>query len=134
MRKKGIISEKEKGIHNNLNSRKLKNLNRRPLSNLKISLHQKEKEYQDFNVFSTKNSNHYNNIESEFKNKYLQFNGLNRPKNKLIKYGSTENILYNKNENNNRNFRYLNMNKENEKNLDDNERLMYPSLIHYFRK
>ena len=129
MRKKGIISEKEKGIHDALSLRYLKNLKkRRPLSKLKISIQSKGKENNNF--FST------NNIEAEFKNKYLQFNGLNRP-NRLYRYGSTENLT-SKNENNNRkrNFRNfkLNIDREIEKNRDDGDNWKYSTLKHYFNK
>ena len=128
MRKKGILSEKEKGLHNTLSSRHLRNLNRRPLSKLQISVQQKGQETSNFNIFST------NNIAAEFSNKYLQFNGLNRPR-KLIRYGSNENL--NNKENKKRNFRTIkiNMNRENEKNnLDDNDKWIYPSLNQYFHK
>ena len=129
MRQRGKISEKEKGIHDALSLMSLKNLNRRPLSKLKIAVQPKGKEINNF--LST------NNIEAEFKNKYLQFNGLNR-NNKLNRYGSSENLTNYKNENENIkiNFRGLKliMDKEIEKNREDDDIFQYQTLKQYFNK
>ena len=85
---------------------------------------------KDKNIFRT------NNIEAEFKNKYLQFNGLNRPS-RLIRYGSSENFTNTRYENDNkpRNFRVLKLNvdKDIEKNRDD-DNLKYQTLKYYFNK
>ena len=134
MRQKGKISEKEKGIHDALSLRNLRNLNRRPLSQLKISSQKKGKENN--NIFST---NNINNIEDEFKNKYLQFNELNRT-NKLNRYGSFENLTNSKFENLNRKRNFgtlklkLNMDKEIEKNREDGDNFQYQTLKQYFNK
>ena len=127
MRQKGLISQKEKGINETLSLRNSKDIKHRPLSKLRISVQQKTK---DKNIFRT------NNIEAEFKNKYLQFNGLNRPS-KLIRYGSSENLTNTRYENDNkpRNFRLLklNMDKDIEKNREE-DNLKYQTLKHYFNK
>jgi hypothetical protein len=127
MRQKGLISQKEKGINETLSLRNSKDIKHRPLSKLRISVQQKAK---DKNIFRT------NNIEAEFKNKYLQFNGLNRPS-RLIRYGSSENFTNTRYENDNkpRNFRVLKLNvdKDIEKNRDD-DNLKYQTLKHYFNK
>ena len=127
MRKKGIISEKEKGLHSALSFRNLRHLKKRSLSKLRISIQPKGKENNNF--FST------NNIEAEFKNKYLQFNGLNRP-NKLNRFGSSINLTNGKFENNKkkRNFRTMkyNIDKEMEKNRDDEVKRQYGTLKQYF--
>ena len=128
MKKKGILSEKEKGLHNNLNSRNLRNLNRRHISNIKISLNQNLQENKNVNMLSA------NSIEADFDNKYMQFNGLNRFK-KLNRYGSSENI-FSESENKMGNFRIgKNINyRENEKNRDDFDRWQFSALSQYFRK
>ena len=127
MRQKGLISQKEKGINETLSLRNSKDIKNRPLSKLRNSVQQKTK---DKNFFRT------NNIEAEFKNKYLQFNGLNRPS-KLIRYGSKENLTNSRYENDNkpRNFRALKLNvdRDIEKNRED-DNLKYQTLKHYFNK
>ena len=133
MKKKGILSERQKGLHGALStSGNVKSLNRRNFSKIKIALNSNGKENNNnLNIFST------SNIAKEFNNKYLQFNGFHRP-NKLSKLGSFTNLLSfrNDNENKRRTFRNISLfkNKELEKNKDDFDRWQLSSLSQYYKK
>ena len=143
VRKRGKKSEREKGLFSAFSLRNLKNMNRKSFSKLKISFHKKgadndlwnnierKKNNYDNNFFSMNN----NNIDTELRQKYMQFNGMNRL-NKLNRYGSTENLNNNNRYNSElKSFRNLNINnidREMEKNDDDLDRMEYPLLKNYF--
>ena len=139
VRKRGKKEEREKGLFNAFSYRNIKKFNKKSLSKLKISLQQKSKEnnyfWNNYESNKKRNENNFfsmnNNINNELRNKYMQFNGMNRF-NKLNRYGSSENLS---------NIRYdkisfgksnSNMNKEVEKNEDDLEQYQYPALNNYF--
>ena len=133
--------EREKGLFSAFSFRNYKKINKKTFAKLKISLQQKSKEnneviwnnierqkyYNDNNIFSM------NNIDNDFRTKYMQFNGMNRL-NKLNRYGSTENLSKYRYNNDNRSFRNLNLNmdKEMEKNEDDMFNWQFPALNNYF--
>ena len=153
VRKRGRKSEREKGLFSAFSFRNMNinNINKKSLSKLKISLQQKfkerEKETNLWNNFIKKkklkenNLNNYlssmnnNDDDSDFKKKYMQFNGMNRIK-KLRRYGSCDNFVYSEcfshNNNDNKRNLKLNMNKEVEKNHDEMNKFEYPALNNYF--
>ena len=127
-RQKGIIAEHEKGLHDTLSFRNYRNFNQRPLSKLRISILPREKLN---NFFRT------NNIVDEFKNKYLQFNGLNRT-HKFKRNSSIDNLANSRYEKGitNRNFGgyKLNFGRDKENNKKVGNRLQYSTLKYYFNK
>ena len=141
VRKRGRRMEREKGLFSAFSFRNYKKINKKAFAKLKISLQQKSKEnneviwnnierqkyYNDNNIFSM------NNIDNDFRTKYMQFNGMNRF-NKLNRYGSTENLSKYRYNNDKRSFRNLNLNmdKEMEKNEDDMFNWQFPALNNYF--
>ena len=143
MRKRGKRSEREKGLFSAFSFRHFKNMNRKSLSKLKISFNKngREKDFDnnlwnnierrnnnyDNNVFSLNN----NNIDTEFRKKYMQFNGMNRL-NKINRYGSSENLNNYRYDSELRSFRNLNFDREMEKNDIDFDRIQYPALKNYF--
>ena len=141
MRKRGKKEEREKGLFSAFSFRNIKKINKKSLSKLKISLQQKSKDNNFFwNNFDSNKKNYENNffsmnnnMEIELRNKYMQFNGMNRF-NKLNRYGSTENISKYRYNNDKRSFRNLNLNmdKEMEKNEDDMFNWQFPALNNYF--
>ena len=139
VRKRGRKEEREKGLFSAFSFRNIKKINKKSLSKLKISLQQKSKDNNFFrNNFDSNKKNYENNffsmnnnIDTELRNKYMQFNGMNRF-NKLNRYGSSENL---------RNYAFdktsfrksnLFMDKEMEKNDDNLEEYQYPALNNYF--
>ena len=143
VRKRGKRSEREKGLLSAFSLRNMKNMNRKSFSKLKISFHKKGGDNDLWNNIERKKNNYdnnffsmNNNIDTELRQKYMQFNGMNRL-NKLNRYGSTENLNNNNNRYNSelKSFRNLNINnidREMEKNDDDLDRMEYPLLKNYF--
>ena len=145
VRKRGRRSEREKGLFSAFSYRNFKNMNRKSFSKLKISFHKKGNEKDNsndlWNNFERKknyNDNYYfslnnNNIDTELRKKYMQFNGMNRL-NKLNRNGSSENLNNYRYDNEIKRFRNLNLNidREMEKNEDDLDRMQYPALKNYF--
>ena len=72
-----------------------------------------------------------NNIDSELKKKYMQFNGMNRL-HKLKRCGSGAKLSNYRYDNVFKSFRSLNIGREMEKNGDDLERIQYHALRNYF--
>ena len=155
VRKRGKESEREKGLFSAFSFRNINNFNNnKSISKLKISLQQKFKEREkDTNIWNNflkkkklKENNNLNNYlssmnndddDSDFKKKYMQFNGMNRFK-RLRRYGSCDDFVYSEcfshiNNVNKRNLK-LNMKKESEKNYDEMNKLEYPALKNYFHK
>ena len=136
MRRKGRKSEREKGLFSAFSFKEFRDKNRRSLAKLRNSLHQKEKEnslhyfdkkkFYDKNLFSLNN-----NIDSELKKKYMQFNGMNRL-HKLRRCGSGAKLSNYRYDNDFKSFRSLNIGREIEKNGDDLERIQYHALRNYF--
>ena len=136
MRRKGRKSEREKGLFSAFSFKEFRDKNRRSLAKLRNSLHQKEKEnslhyfdkkkFYDKNLFSLNN-----NIDSELKKKYMQFNGMNRL-HKLKRCGSGAKLSNYRYDNVFKSFRNLNIGREMEKNGDDLERIQYHALRNYF--
>ena len=152
VRKRGRKSEREKGLFSAFSFRKMNNLNNKSISKLKISLQQKFKEREkETNLWNNNfvkkkklkesNLNNYlsslnnNDDDSDFKKKYMQFNGMNQIK-KLRRYGSCDNLAYSEcfsnNNNDNKRKLKLNMEKESEKNYDEMNKIDYPALNNYF--
>ena len=131
----------------------MNNYGKKALSRLKISLEHKfkdkernnylwnnfvkgEKKSNDNNFLSSINNNNNNDEDTDFKKKYMQFNGMNRFK-KLRRYDSSDNLIYSEcfsNKNNNNINLKLNMDKEAEKNHDEINKNQYPVLNSYFHE
>ena len=142
VRKRGRKLEREKGLFNAFSFRNFKNISKKSFSKLKITLQQKGKEKDNdlWNNYDKRNNleNNFfslnnNKIDTELRQKYMQFNGMNR-QNKLNRYGSYENLSNLKQDSDKKNFRnlHLNMDKEMEKNGDELDKLQYPALKNYF--
>ena len=150
MRKRGRKSEREKGLYRAFSFRNMNNYGKKALSRLKISLEHKfkdkeknnylwnnfvkgEKKLNDNNFLSSINNNN-NDEDTDFKKKYMQFNGMNRFK-RLRHYDSSDNLIYSEcfsNKNNNNINLKLNMDKEAEKNHDEINKNQFPVLNNYF--
>ena len=152
VKKRGRKSEREKGLYRAFSFRNMNNYGKKALSRLKISLEHKfkdkernnylwnnfvkgEKKSNDNNFLSSINNNN-NDEDTDFKKKYMQFNGMNRFK-KLRRYDSSDNLIYSEcfsNKNNNNINLKLNMDKEAEKNHDEINKNQYPVLNNYFHE
>ena len=137
VRKRGKKSEREKGLFSAFSFKEFKDKNKRSLSKLKVSLQQKDKENSLLNNYDKKRFYRQNlislndNIDSDFKKKYMQFNGMNRLH--KLKRCDSGSILSNYRYNNDvKSFRSLNFGREIEKNGDDLERIQYHALRNYF--
>jgi hypothetical protein len=151
MRKKGRKMEKEKGLFHAFNFKNYKTISKKALSKLKLMQFHKTQNNNMNNINSNSNMknkinllsdderkkelqsiyNNYNKYKnSEFKKKYLQFNGMNRL-HKFNRYGSAENFM-NHQVSRNENVKTIN-NKKNEKKSDDiYNNSEYPVLRNYF--
>ena len=142
MRKRGKKEEREKGLFSAFNFFNFKGFKtgKRSLKRLKFSSIQKNltskrndllnEERKKLSLYSTNNVNQ-NNIH-DFRNKYMQFNGMNRIR-KLNRFGSAENIYSNYD----RNYSNNNLKKgerEYEKNIEGENSLEYPLLKNYFHE
>ena len=135
VRRRGRKLEREKGLFSAFSLRHLQNLNRRSLPKLNIVIPQKEKETDFKNNYERKELDKLfsmNNLDMDFKNKYMKFNGMNI--NKLNRYGSSQNFKSDLGYENIPSFRntYLNIDKEMEKNEEELDRIRYPALSNYF--
>jgi hypothetical protein len=142
MRKRGKKEEREKGLFSAFNFFNFKGFKtgKRSLKRLKFSSIQKNlnskrndlisEERKKLGLYSLNNINK-NNIH-DFRNKYMQFNGMNRIR-KLNRFGSAENV-YSNFERNNSNNNLKKGEKEYEKNIEGENSLEYPLLKNYFHE
>ena len=143
MRKKGRRMEKEKGLFSAFSFRNYKTINKKTLNKLKLSQLQKtqnskkmdllsDDERKKNNALDVNNYNHISKDNSDFRKKYLQFNGMNKL-HRFNRYGSVGNFMkyrnnYSRNDYNNlKNDRRLNDKSEEVYNNSE-----YPVLKNYF--
>lgn len=143
MRKKGKRMEKEKGLFSAFSFRNYKKINKKTLNKLKLSQLQKtqnskkmdllsDDERKKNNVLDVNNYNHISKENSDFRKKYLQFNGMNKL-NRFNRYGSVGNFMKYRNNYSRNDYNNL----RNEKKLNDKSEEVYnnseyPVLKNYF--
>ena len=144
MRQKAKIMEKEKGLFNAFTFRNYKTIKRKSLNKLKLS-RIKKNQTEQLDLLSDENrkkNNIYNwnnfknlNISQqnlEFRQKYMQFNGMNRLQ-RIKRYGSIDNYIKNNNNSRNDNKHIFNEGRLFEKKEEDIfNNSEYPVLKNYF--
>ena len=151
MRKRCRKMEKEKGLFHAFNFKNSKTISKKALNKLKMIQFHKTQNNNINNINSNSNMknkidllsdderkkelqsiyNNYNKYKnSEFKKKYLQFNGMNKL-HKFNRYGSAENFM-NHRVSRNENVKTNNNKKNEEKSDDIYNNSEYPVLRNYF--